>query len=313
MRILRELSRRKLRRAATGGGSLTMAGTSNASSSLTTRRKVISLGAVAVLIGAMVLAATLLWDPSAIRGSFDVGGRSLYLECVGEGSPTVVMEAGSGGDHTTWEAVVGGVRGSHRTCTYDRANTGESSAVPGVRTSWDVVADLHVLLDTAQIPPPYILVGHSLGGISTRLFAASYADEVVGVVLVDATPPTFVEDACVVVDAAQCAIFRSDFQPEHNDGVDIADSSSAIAAAAPLQPMPLVVLAANDHGHDGFTPELRREFEAMWLERQREVADSVDGGRLEAVQSGHNIQSSHPELVIAAISDVAAELAAATP
>lgn len=267
------------------------------------------LGAAVVLIGVVVLTASLLWDPSAIRGSFDVGGRSLYLECVGEGSPTVVMEAGSGGDHTSWEAVVAGVRGSHRTCTYDRANTGESSPVTGVRTSSDVVADLHALLDTADIPPPYILVGHSLGGISTRLFAATHADEVVGVVLVDATPTTFVEDACALVDAAQCAIFRSDFQPERNDGVDIADSAAAIAAAAPLRPMPFVVLASNDHGHDKFTPELRRDFEAMWLARQREVADSVEGGRLEAVDSGHNIQSSHPEVVIAAVSDVAAELA----
>jgi pimeloyl-ACP methyl ester carboxylesterase len=170
-----------------------------------------------------------------------------------------------------------------------------------------------VLLGAANISPPYILVGHSLGGISTRLFASTYADEVVGVILVDATPTTFVEDACAIVDAAQCATFRSDFQPDHNDGIDIADSSAAIAAAAPLRPMPVVVLVANDHGHDAFMPDVRRAFEAMWLERQREVADSVAGGRLEAVVSGHNIQSSHPEIVIAAISGVAAELAGATP
>lgn len=277
------------------------------------RRRSIGLAAAAVLIGVIGLAAALLWDPSAIRGSFDVGGRSLYLECVGEGSPTIVLEAGSGGDHTTWVDVVPGVRGSNRTCTYDRANTGDSSPVAGSRTSSDVVADLHKLLDTANIPPPYILVGHSLGGISTRLFASTYGEEVVALILVDATPTTFVEDACAIVEPAQCATFRSDFQPSHNDGIDIADSTSAISAAAPMRPMPVVVLVANDHGHDGFTPEGRRQFEAMWLQRQQEVADSVVGGRLEAVESGHNIQSLHPELVIDAIATVAAELAAATP
>lgn len=77
--------------------------------------------------------------------------------------------------------------------------------------------------------------------------------------------------------------------------------------------MPVVVLAASDHGHDGFTPDIRQAFETMWLERQRDLADSVEGGRLQAVESGHNIQSWHPELVIAAIAGVAAELPVETP
>jgi pimeloyl-ACP methyl ester carboxylesterase len=260
------------------------------------------------------VAATQLWDPSAVRGSFDVGGRSLYLECVGGGvGPTVVMEAGSGGDHTVWGEVVDGIRAGHRVCAYDRANAGDSDPVGGVRSSMDVVADLHALLEQAAIAPPYLLVGHSMGGISTRLFASTYADEVAGVVLVDATPTTFLVDACAIVDATQCATFRSDFLPEHNDGIDIAESSALIAGAGPLKAMPVVVLTADDHGHDRFRPEIRQAFETMWLTRQREIADSVDGGRLVAVASGHNIQTLHPEMVIDAISGVAAELAATAP
>jgi pimeloyl-ACP methyl ester carboxylesterase len=206
---------------------------------------------------------------------------------------------------------VTGVRGAHRTGTYDRPNIGERGPGAGARTATDVVADLHRLLVAADVPRPYILVGHSLGGISVRLFAATHPDEVVAVVLVDATPTTFIEDACAIVDAAQCASFRSDFAPDHNNGFDIAGSTEAIAAAAPLRPMPVVVLAADDHGHTGFPPEVRRRFEAMWLDRQRDVAESVVGGRLEAVASGHNIQALHPELVIAAITGAAAELATA--
>ena len=288
-----------------------MSGAPSATTRRASRGKWIGLGATVALVAVIGLSATQLWDPSAISGSFDVGGRSLYLECVGEGSPTVVMEAGSGGDHTTWEPVVAEVRDANRTCTYDRANTGSSGSVSGDRTSSDVASDLHRLLDTANIAPPYILVGHSLGGISMRLFASTYADEVEGLILVDATPTTFVEDACAIVDADQCEVFRSDFDPAHNDGIDIADSSAAIADAPRLQPMPVVVLAASDHGHDGFSPGV--SFEAMWLQRQQEVADSVEGGRLQEVASGHNIQSLHPEIVISAISTVAAELAAETP
>jgi hypothetical protein len=205
--------------------------------------------------------------------------------------------------------VVAELRGSNRTCTYDRANTGSSDAISGDRTSGDVAADLHRLLETANIAPPYILVGHSLGGISMRLFASIYADEVAALILVDATPTTFVEDACGIVDADRCEIFRSDFEPAHNDGIDIAGSSAAIEAAAPLRPIPVIVLAATDHGHNGYAPGL--EFEAMWLQRQQEVADSVEGGRLQEVAGGHNIQSLHPEIVVIAVSTVAAQLSAA--
>jgi hypothetical protein len=135
---------------------------------------------------------------------------------------------------------------------------------------------------------------------------------VVALILVDATPTTFVDDACAIVDVGQCATFRSDFEPAHNDGIDIAGSADAIAAAGPLQPMPVVVLVADDHGHDAIQADVRREFEGMWLGRQQEIVDSVVGGRLEAVASGHSIQSSHPEIVIAAISAVAAELGGVT-
>jgi hypothetical protein len=144
-----------------------------------------------------------------------------------------------------------------------------------------------------------------------RLFASAYADEVEALILVDATPTTFVEDACAIVDADQCETFRSDFEPANNGEIDIAGGATEIAAAAPLRPMPVIVMVASDHSYDGFEPS--RQFEAMWLKRQQQVVDSVDGGRLLEVASGHNIPSLHPEIVISAISMVAADLAAARP
>ena len=108
-------------------------------------------------------------DPNAIDGTFDIGGgRSLYLACSRKGSPTVVMDAGLGNTHETWHAVAPAVSKLARTCTYDRANLGESDAAPKPRTSADVVADLQRLLRAARVAPPYLLVGHSFGGLNVR-------------------------------------------------------------------------------------------------------------------------------------------------
>ena len=100
-----------------------------------------------------------------------VGGRSVYLECVGSGSPTVVLEAGFGADRFSWRDVQPEVGRSTRTCAYDRAGTGNSGAAPGVRDARDEIADLRRLLARARIDPPYVLVGHSYGGVLARVFA----------------------------------------------------------------------------------------------------------------------------------------------
>jgi pimeloyl-ACP methyl ester carboxylesterase len=200
------------------------------------------------------------------------------------------------------------MEGSNRTCTYDRANIGASDKAPTPRTSADVVADLHRLLAAASIPPPYLLVGHSLGGISMRLFASTYPKEVVGLVLVDPTPTTILDDACGILDTAGCQEIRSEFEPPPSDGVDIIGSAKEVQADGALPAVPLVVLAADDHGLTSVDPAVRQQFEAKWRERQRELAASVPGGRLKPVSSGHDIPSLHPEAVIAALRDVLAQV-----
>jgi pimeloyl-ACP methyl ester carboxylesterase len=214
------------------------------------------------------------------------------------------METGQGGAHTEWDRVVPSIRGSNRTCTYDRANIGASDKAPTPRTSADVVADLLRLLQVAAIAPPYVLVGQSLGGISMRLFASSYPAEVVALVLVDPTPTTILDDACGILNAAGCQEIRSEFEPPPSDGVDIMGSAKEIEAAGPLPTVPFVVLAADDHGLTTNDPVVRQRFEARWRARQQELAASVPGGRLEVVSSGHNIQILHPEAVVAAIRGV---------
>src|SRR5215468_3587565 len=143
----------------------------------------------------------------------DIGGRKLYLECCGQGRPTVILEAGAYARADVWSRdslhqvgtrtmVLPGVAAFTRVCAYDRPGTiGEvnpdldphgplffpsrSDLVPQPRTTRDKVADLHALLRAADIPGPYVLVAHSAGGLVARLYASMYPDAVVGMVLLD--------------------------------------------------------------------------------------------------------------------------------
>jgi pimeloyl-ACP methyl ester carboxylesterase len=115
----------------------------------------------------------------------DIGGRRLNLVCRGSGSPTVVFDAGLGDWSAAWSKVQPVIAETTRACSYDRAGYGWSDAGPLPRDSASIVSDLHALLGAASIGPPYILVGHSFGSYTMRLFADRYLDEVAGIVLVD--------------------------------------------------------------------------------------------------------------------------------
>lgn len=119
-------------------------------------------------------------------GLVNIGDRSLYLECTGSGSPTILLEAGNddGVDGWTLRGDLAAATNS-RVCAYERANIGRSDPVPLPRTGADVVADLHALLAAANVPGPYVIVSASLGGIFARLYAMTYPDDVAGMVLVD--------------------------------------------------------------------------------------------------------------------------------
>jgi pimeloyl-ACP methyl ester carboxylesterase len=116
----------------------------------------------------------------------DIGGRHLHLQCVGAGGPTVVFESGHAGTSIDWALVQRQLGGAVRSCAYDRAGAGWSDAGPLPRTPERIVADLRALLIAAGEPSPYILVSHSLGERYVRLFAETYPDDVIGLVLVDA-------------------------------------------------------------------------------------------------------------------------------
>jgi len=119
----------------------------------------------------------------------DVGGYRLHITCEGTGSPTVILLHGNGGTSQDWYGVQPAIATTTRVCAYDRAGIGWSDAGPGPQDAQQIVRELHTLLTNAGIAPPYVLVGHSFGGLYTRVYADQYPDEVMGMVLVDAAHP----------------------------------------------------------------------------------------------------------------------------
>ena len=142
-----------------------------------------------VLAGALLMAATALAQPIDIGPApgrlVDIGRRRLHLTCSGSGAPTVVIEAGASAFAIDWTLVQPAAARARRVCAYDRAGSGWSDPRPDVETPARIVADLHALLAAAGERPPYVLVGHSAGGLYVRLYQLDYPTEVVGLVLVD--------------------------------------------------------------------------------------------------------------------------------
>ena len=121
-----------------------------------------------------------------IGRSVDIGGRALNLYCSGEGSPAVILDTGLGDPGFAWSHIQPEIAKLTRACWYDRAGDGWSDPGPFPRTSEAMATDLHELLRRAEIPGPYVLVGHSIGGLNTRVYNGLYPADVAGAVLVDA-------------------------------------------------------------------------------------------------------------------------------
>jgi pimeloyl-ACP methyl ester carboxylesterase len=119
----------------------------------------------------------------------DVGGHRLHLSCTGSGSPTVVLEPGAGATSAALGWVTPAVARDTRVCVYDRAGRGWSEPTDTAQHGTQIATDLHTLLQRGNVPGPYVLAGHSFGGLYTLTFAARYPDEVAGMVLVDSTAP----------------------------------------------------------------------------------------------------------------------------
>jgi pimeloyl-ACP methyl ester carboxylesterase len=119
----------------------------------------------------------------------DVGGHRLHLHCTGSGSPTVVLQPGGGDFSSAMAWIAPAVASQTRVCVYDRAGRGWSESAEGPQDAIQIATDLHTLLQRGDVPGPYVLAGHSFGGLYILTYADRYPDEVAGMVLVDSTNP----------------------------------------------------------------------------------------------------------------------------
>ena len=121
----------------------------------------------------------------------DVGGYRMHIYCAGTGSPTVILDGASVDTVSSWQWVQAEIAQVTRVCAYDRPGLGWSDLGPEPRDANQNTGQLHMLLDRSVVKPPYVLVGHSFGGLYVRLYAAQYTNEVMGVVLVEGLHPDF--------------------------------------------------------------------------------------------------------------------------
>jgi pimeloyl-ACP methyl ester carboxylesterase len=235
------------------------------------------------------------------------GGRSLYLNCVGSGSPTVILEAGFGGTTNNWSAVQPQLGRTVRTCAYDRAGLGNSLPIPGVHDAGDEIADLEALLDHARIAPPYVLVGHSYGGLLARLFARAHPGETAGVVLVDAMgrdqDRRFLGTWRRLPASVRAGLPKPAAEPVV-DGVDIRAGEALDAKGGTLPAVPLAVITRGV-ADDEVPRRARPAVEAVWTRMQDQLAAmSPDHVHVVALRSGHFVQSyagGQPGVVIRAV------------
>ena len=239
-------------------------------------------------------------------GLVDVGGRQLYLTCKGDGSPTVVMEAGGRGNSGSWHLVQPSVAGFTRVCAYDRAGTGYSESAPVLDTAQQIADELHNLLKTAGIDGPYVLVGHSLGGHLMRTFANRYLNEVVGMVLVDTGhgDPSARFQSVLTQEEWQLvrdAILHKDQGFTLPEGLDLLGPD--------LGDIPLVVLTAGRRGVSPLPPDIAQRLNQVQQDTQEELLNlSSNNTHITVADSGHSIQIDRPDVVVDAIQQVVEEI-----
>jgi pimeloyl-ACP methyl ester carboxylesterase len=263
----------------------------------------------------------------------DMGGYRLHIHCEGTGSPVVILDAGLGDWSTHWTAVQNLLKTDTRVCSYDRAGYGWSDPGPRPRDSQRIVTELHSLLEKAGVPPPYVLVGHSFGGINMRLYASTYPAEAAGLVLVDAshpdslpyrrnafgTGPATTSNQLMVSHYVEPEEknYPAEAKPAMEDNLlrtkasvtsrgeyrALGNSVQELQEAKPLGDIPLAVISRGKRewpaGEEGDVKE------KTWQEQQAELAQlSHLSAFVIAKNSGHHIHIDEPDLVAHMVHDL---------
>jgi len=268
---------------------------------------------------------------------YSIGGYSLHLNCQGEGTPVVVLDAGLGGFSLDWFYVQEDLSQITRVCSYDRAGYGWSDEGPPPRTTDQIVEELYELLDVAGVKSPYILVGHSFGGFNMIYFAKSYPALVAGLVLVDSSHPDQFEalpdmphpdmnddvgrkfsffypgkilysyPEQVRETALRLLTTRKAFSTQRRELINFRYSGVQVKQLGHINDLPLVVIS---RGRSDWPNDPRGQLlEKTWQRLQKDLVELVPHGRqIIAEGSGHMIQLERPDVIIKAVSNMLDEL-----
>lgn len=266
----------------------------------------------------------------------DVGLYQLHIYCTGSGSPAVILESGLGDSYLSWRKVQPKIAQFTRVCSYDRAGLGFSDCTRHPSTSKYFAQELHTLLHNAGIPPPYVLVGQSMGGFDVRLYASLYRSDVAGIVLVDSShpeqqkrlPPALKDMDATWLREQEFMEFTMPFGIPRlmgfcgNDGEvraaecnfhtaresvaelkAVSESAAEAATAGKLGDMPLAVLSEDpDKPQPDLPEDLVKPASDAWQQMQKELARlSTRSTHVIAKNSGHFIQFDRPDIVIEAV------------
>lgn len=264
----------------------------------------------------------------------DIGTHKMHLNCQGIYPPTVIIDSGLGGFSLEWTTLQKQLSRYNRVCSYDRSGYGWSEESPNPRTTSVIATELHLLLETAGIEGPYVMVGHSFGGYNIRYFASQYPDQIAGLVFIDASHPEQFERMPGLVSTKENDIKRKGMQiklaiPRLSNNFpreylntayflmcnlkarrtqlqeleNFKISANQVMANDHLPDVPVIVIT---HGKRIWPHnEIGDESEQVWQDLQDELAMlGKNSIHLIADKSGHSVHLDQPLLIYTAISDL---------
>jgi pimeloyl-ACP methyl ester carboxylesterase len=277
----------------------------------------------------LVLSSCNLSSRAPMDRRVNIGTHALHIHCVGRGGPTVVIDTGITETYESWEPVMELIAQDTRVCAYDRAGYGQSEPGPMPRDCNRAADELSLLLLNARVEGPFVLVGHSLGGLNMQVFAARYPDQAVGAVLLDPPPlkwimgtgfpdlrEMFSQQTDEFLAAADAPSASSDpaekarasfYQALASENEEmLGRSADQLAAIDSFGDLPLVVIAATEP-NPGFG-ESAQAFQRFWIEQSQELAGkSANGSFILAEGSRHHIHLDASQLVVDAIQEMVRE------